>query len=51
MTRREYVTEWVGSICFVALLYMMLMALYVMAPAQPSMHSEAVYREASNAAR
>jgi len=46
MTRRETIAEWAGSICFVALLYLMYMGLYVMAPAQPSMHSETVYSEA-----
>lgn len=47
MTLRETITEVIGSICFLALMYFGFMALYVMAPAQPSMHSEATYQEAS----
>ena len=46
MTLRETITEVIGSICFIGLLYGMMMALYVISPAQPSMHSEATYQEA-----
>lgn len=46
MTHREIATEMAGSVCFLALLYVGMMALYAFAPAQPSMHSEASYREA-----
>lgn len=46
MTRREILTEIIGSICFLAFLFGSMLACYVAAPAQPSMHSEAVYQEA-----
>ncbi len=45
MTRREILTEIVGSVCFLAVLYFAAMALYVLAPAQPGPNSEAVLAE------
>lgn len=43
MKRSEIAAELAGGICFLTFLYITFMALYVFAPYQPSMHSEAAH--------
>lgn len=45
MTVRETITEIIGSICFIVLLCSVTLALYVVTPQQPSMHSEIAYMD------